>query len=521
MTQPVRVGGWLGALLLAGVGLGPADGSRCRAEGPKERACLRGHTNEVPAIAFTPDGKTVVSGSLDRTIKLWDLTTGKERATLRGHATSILSVALAADGRTLASASSDGVIKVWDLASGKERFTFHTPGFGGICVELSADGRMLASGGWDKWVRLWDLPSGRDRAAFQTMTHPRVAFAPDGKTLAIGGAVLPGGHFVGTLELWDVTTGKKRPGRRTHGGGIRFLAFTTDGRTLASTTLGNPAVKLWEVATGKERAAFTGHMDGRTAPAFSPDGRVLAAGGVEDGTVKLWDLGTGTERATLRGDANKVHAVAFAPDGKTLAVAEGPDTAIRIWDVAAVTESTPPPAPRLLDGQLESLWVDLAGADAPRAYRAMWSLTSAAPQAVPWLKERVRPVAPVESHRVARLIADLDSDLFETRESASRELEKLGEAAGPALPQGLTDRLAPEPRRRVEQLLAKLEGLDASPERLRVLRAVEVLEHAGTPEARQVLEGLARGAPVARVTQEATAALARLDRLSRAKERNR
>jgi WD40 repeat protein len=510
MTQPVRVGGWLGALLLAGASLGPADGPRCRAEGPKERACLRGHTNEVPAIAITPDGKTLVSGSLDRTIKLWDLAAGKERATLRGHAGSILSLALAADGRTLASAGSDGVLKVWDLACGKERFTFRTPAFGGICVELSADGRTLASGGWDKWVRLWDLQSGRDRATFQTMMHPRVAFTPDGKTLAIGGSVLPGGQFVGTLELWDVTTGKKRPGRRTHGGGIRFLAFTADGRTLASTTLENPAVKLWEVATGKERAAFAGHMDGRTAPAFSPDGRVLAAGGVEEGTVTLWDLGTGTERATLRADANKVHAVAFTPDGRTLAVAEGPDTAIRIWDVAAVTESAPPPAPRLLDGQLESLWADLAGADAPRAYRAIWSLTAAAPQAVPWLKERVPPVAPVEPRRLARLIADLDSDLFETRESASRELEKLGEAAGPALRQGLTDRLAPEPRRRVAQLLERLEQPGSSPESLRALRAIEVLEHVANPEARRVLEQLAGGMPEARVTQEAQQSLDRL-----------
>jgi WD40 repeat protein len=521
MTQPVRVGGWLRALLLAGAGLGLADGPCCRAEGPREQACLRGHTNEVVAIAVTPDGKTLVSGSLDRTIRLWDLATGKERATFRGHATSILSLALAADGRTLASAGSDGAIKVWDLATGKERLTLKTPAFGNMSVALTADGGVLALGGREKVVKLWDLKSARERATFQALMHPRVAFAPDGKTLAVGGSVLPGGQFVGTLQLWDVGTGKQRLGPMTHGGGIRFLAFTADGRTLASTSLENATVKLWEVATGKERATFTGLMNGGTAPAFAPDGRVLAAGGVDGGTVTLWDLGTGTERATLKGDANYVHAVAFTPDGRTLAVAEGPDTAIRIWDVAAVTESTPPPAPRLLDGQLESLWADLAGADAPRAYRAIWSLTAAAPQAVPWLKERVRPVAPVGPRRLARLIADLDSDLFETRESASRELERLAEVAGPALRQGLTDRLAPEPRRRVEQLLERLEGWDAFPERLRVLRAVEALELAGTSEARHVLEGLARGAPVARVTQEAAVALTRIDRLARAKERNR
>jgi WD40 repeat protein len=518
VTQPVRVGGWFGALLLAGVGLGLPDSQRCGAQEPKERASLRGHSNEVLALAIAADGKTLVSGSMDRTIKLWDLTTGKERATLKGHASSILSMALAADGKTLAAASHDGVIKVWDLATGKERFTFKTPAFGEISVAIAADGRMLALGGRDKTVKLWDLESGRERAAFQTVNLRCVAFAPDGKTLAVGGSVLPGGQFVGTLQLWDVTTVKQRVKPMVHGGGIHFLAFTADGRTLASTSLENATVKLWEVATGRERATFTGLMHGGMAPAFSPDGSILAAGGVDDGTVKLWDLSTGNELATLRGDANSVHAVAFTPDGRTLAAAEGPDTTIRLWDVSTLMPGSPASASRLPEKKLEAWWADLAGADASGAYQAIWSLTGAAPQTVPWLNERLRPVPPAEPRRVAQLIADLDNDLYDAREKASRELEKLGEAAGPALRQELTDRFAPETRRRVLQLLEKLEQPAASPERLQALRAVEVLEHIGTPEARQVLEVLGRGSAAARLTQEAKAALTRLHRLSSAKE---
>jgi hypothetical protein len=242
---------------------------------------------------------------------------------------------------------------------------------------------------------------------------------------------------------------------------------------------------------------------------------VLASGCGVDGPrggreLKLWDLTTGKERATLKGDFDQVWAVAFAPDGKTLASAEGFDTTIRLWDVSGLRRAGSLPTASLTDKEFEALWTDLAGSDAPKAYRAVWALSATPRQAMPLLKARLRPVAPSDPKRVAGLVADLDSDEFAVRERAARGLADLGESAGPALRKVLTERPSAETRQRVEQLLAELGQPVASPERLRVLRAIEALEYAGTADARQVLEALAGGMPEAQVTQEAKASLHRL-----------
>jgi formylglycine-generating enzyme required for sulfatase activity len=480
--------------------------------GAKALASLRGHTNEVLSLAITADGKTLVTGSLDRTIKVWDLATGRERATLRGHATSVLAIALADDGRTLASAGRDGVIKVWDLASCKERLSFDIQPFGELSIAVTGDGKTLASGGRDETVRLWNLDSGRELAAIHAGRVQSLAFAPDGRTLAIGGSILPGGRFIGTLKLWDVPTGQQWGTTAKFGGGVRFLAFAADGKTLASTNLDDATVRLWEVATGKERASFQGLREGNTRPAFTLDSGMLAAGGPKDGTVTVWDLSAGKALATLKGDANHVHTLAFTPDGNTLAAAEGPDTTIRLWDVAGLTCAPRSPSLRLSDKDIEGLWTALAGADACRAYRAVWSLTMAPGQTVAWLKQRLRPVPAVEPRVVTRLLVELNSPRFAVREKATHALESLGEAVVSELRNVLTTRPPPETRRRVERLLEKLDQPLVSGERLRALRAVEVLEHIGSPAARQTLERLAGGMPEARVTREAKASLGRLAR---------
>jgi hypothetical protein len=164
------------------------------------------------------------------------------------------------------------------------------------------------------------------------------------------------------------------------------------------------------------------------------------------------------------------------------------------------------PTPR----RLEELWRDLGGADAGRAYDAVWRLAAAPRQAVPLLRGRMRPAAPVPAGRIARWVADLDDDNFAVREQASRELEAAGGAARAALQKALAGEPSAEVRRRAEALLQKLDGAAPSPGQLRPLRALEALEQCGTPEARQALRELAEGAPGARLTEEARAALRRL-----------
>jgi hypothetical protein len=160
---------------------------------------------------------------------------------------------------------------------------------------------------------------------------------------------------------------------------------------------------------------------------------------------------------------------------------------------------------------LNALWYDLAGADAHKAYRAMQALRAAGGRAVEFLKGRLRPAAAVEEGRIARLIADLDSDRFAARENASGELQRLGDDAGPAMRKALAEKPSAEQRRRLKELLRQA-STAGNGERLRELRAVEVLENVGTAEAREALETLAGGGADARLTLEAKASLRRLAR---------
>jgi hypothetical protein len=186
----------------------------------------------------------------------------------------------------------------------------------------------------------------------------------------------------------------------------------------------------------------------------------------------------------------------------------------------AVDEGFAAPAPAgrarpVSPQRLEALWADLAAPDAATGYFALWGLAAAPGQAAPFLRERLRPAAPPgrgEGDRIARLIARLDSDSFTERQGASAELARLGERAEAALRDALATTPSVEARRRIQELLKRRARSAPALDQPRPLRAVEALEHMGTPEARQVLEALGKGAPGARLTQAAQAALGRLDR---------
>jgi hypothetical protein len=282
---------------------------------------------------------------------------------------------------------------------------------------------------------------------------------------------------------------------------------------------------LWEVATAKPRAPVRrGRCDLAAAAAFSPDGRLLLTSGTilapapggqpadaappkEVQALLLRLLPTHEEVARLAVPHPYLASVACSPDGKLVAGAAGRD--IHLWRVPEAARAARP-APRMLSAaQLEALWKELEGDDAARAYAAVQALVAAPGSAVPFLRARLPNVVPVDGKRIEQLIADLEEPKFVTREKAMTDLRNMKELPEPALRRTLErPNLMLEARRRIEQLL---EGIaQPTPERLRVLRAVEALEHMREAESRRLLEALSQGAPEGLLTREARAALARL-----------
>jgi dipeptidyl aminopeptidase/acylaminoacyl peptidase len=287
-----------------------------------------------------------------------------------------------------------------------------------------------------------------------------------------------------------------------------LLAFSPDGRMLAVPGgQKSNVVRLMEVATGKERLRLEGRAGHGGRVVFSPDGRFLATGSKDHG-VRLWDVATGKEVHSFEGHQADIEALTFSADGRMLASSSGDHTTL-VWDVSNVLPEEPRPA-KLSPKELDALWDDLASADAAKAFRAIGLLASAPAQSVSLLHERLRPVAAPDRAKVAKLITDLDSAQFTIREKATKELEALDELAGPFLRKALEGDPPPELRKRARELLDRIEQGGFSPEGLRAWRSLEVLERIGTPEARRVLQALAKGTAEARLTRGAKEALERL-----------
>jgi hypothetical protein len=243
-----------------------------------------------------------------------------------------------------------------------------------------------------------------------------------------------------------------------------------------------------------------------SALAVSPDGRFLAAEWTDARTISVRDLATGTEVAKRGGYRSLVQTLAFRPDGKALASGHADGTAL-VWDLSGLPEVKPA-------ADREAAWEDLASADAGKAYRAILSL-AADPGCVAFLRDRVKPAPEIPAGRIQKLVKDLDSDAFATREAATAALEELGGAADAELRARLREGLSAEQRRRIADVLENRGLMESDPDRLQALRGVEVLERAGSAEALSVLRGVAKGSPEARRTREAAGAVRRLSVPSR------
>ncbi|HEY7424440.1 MAG TPA: sigma-70 family RNA polymerase sigma factor [Gemmataceae bacterium] len=521
----------------------------------KEVSSVRGgHRREVSSVAFTPDGGTLVSSSWDGSVRLWNPATGEQRqqiapagGDLEEYQLASEAAAVAPDGKTLTlvdvawpvkGGPFGAVIRLWDRDAGRERSRcFHKLGeqLGNMLV-LSPDGKTVAgirSNAFDE-VQLWESATGKLLSKIAGKNPAFPAFSPDGKLLATAHSEP---NKPGTVTLWETATGKEVcsvalpewPVSRL----AYRLAFSPDGRMLATASdvashTKKHTIHLWPLL--KDESRKSGSALGLGPPrvlaeglsfylwalVFSPDGRMLALPD-EGGVVRVLETATGKERLRVTGHSGEVRALTFSPDGRRLASGSF-DTTVLIWDVTGRFQDGRLRPVQLSDKEQEKLWTDLADDDAGRAGRSLWTLAAAPAQTVPLLAKRLRPAsARVAPEVIAKLIRDLDDDAFTVRLKARKELQKLGADAEPALCLALAKSPSLEVRRQVEELLAAVAAQRKRPsgEVLRNLRAVEVLEQIGNRDARQVLKTLAAGAAGATLTQEADAALARLERAER------
>jgi WD40 repeat protein/tRNA A-37 threonylcarbamoyl transferase component Bud32 len=315
---------------------------------------IKGHSSMVHAIAISPNGQLIASGSNDMTIKLWQVSTGKLVRQMgrwsSSHSSMVNSVAFspisnisyqAESGKSagvadvnrgiLASGSWDNTIKLWDVNTGREirTLTGHTNWVNSVA--LSPDGKFLASGSADCTIKLWQVHTGIEIQTLTGHSDPVSSVAYSPRTPATNSQdrqLVASGSSDCTIKLWQAYTGRNIYTLTGHSFFVNCIAFSKDGEIIASGS-GDNTIKLWHINTGREIRTLMGHSDSVWSVAFSQDGQFIASGSW-DNSIKLWHVHSGREISTLTGHSSYVRCVAFSPDGQTL-VSGGDDDTIKIW----------------------------------------------------------------------------------------------------------------------------------------------------------------------------------------------
>lgn len=298
---------------------------------------LSGHEDAILSVGISPDGQTLVSGSYDKTIKVWDRNNGKELRTLTGHSNRIWQIAVSPDGQNIASGSTDATIKIWNLGSGKLLQTINNGDSGAnssvSSIAFSPDNQILASGGYEPQrniIKIWDKNTGKEVRSLTGHTNyvNSVAFSADGKTLASGSSDR-------TVKLWNPNTGELLRTLSGHSDFVTTVASSSFGQIIASGS-GDKTIKIWNAKTGELLRTLEGHTNTVRSVAIDPYAHILASGS-DDGTIKIWNLYTGQMLHSLEVRNRQrqpviINSLAFSNNGQFLISSAGAN--VNIYQVA-------------------------------------------------------------------------------------------------------------------------------------------------------------------------------------------
>ncbi|MCI0378936.1 MAG: WD40 repeat domain-containing protein [Gemmataceae bacterium] len=462
------------------------------------------------SVEFRDNGRWLLMGG--DSFELWDWKTGKRVLRYADYDCEYRSQAsMSTDGKWLAHPRAGGAIDLIDF-KGQQKKQLAGHEMRCSLVRFSPDGSTLFSAGKDKAVRVWDLE--KDKQRFELMGHADVpdtlVASPDGRWL-LSYTRLWFKRKDAAFRVWDLKSGMLLHKVTTEDWAFQSFAFSPDGRRLAvgggvgkTDFINDPGmVVLFDVESMQKRIELRGHERPVGVLAFSPDGRCLVTAD-EDWRKKIpfryWELATGQERHRFLGHSGHVKALAFSPDGALIAAAS-PDAPAILWDVYGVHSKNHEAAKPWPPEDKKKLWEALGDGDAARGFQTIRQLVRNADQAVALLREHLRPVAAVDEKLVRQQLRELDSENFNVRNAAFLELKKVAGQVEALLEEEHKQNTSLETRRRLESLLA--EARAPTPNRLRFLRGVEILELIGGDAATHILDTLANGAPAAGDTQEA------------------
>ncbi len=506
----------------------------------KERTAFKGWNHDIQTVALSADGRTLAASGEDGMIQVCDLATGEQRDDLSQMA--VGAVAVTPDGKHVALAAADGVVRLWECETGKFVRAFRGHEREPTALAFTPHGKELISTSLGDATRKWNVATGKETAMIPAVEEEarllRAYLTPDGKTLArplrsgtqivdvatgtieqtiAGSAVLSpdgrliAGVFKDQVRVLETATGKVRWSRDAGNEDLLALAFSPDQRQLGGLTSAG-MVRWWDAGSGRQIAELKLQDNDATvfasaALAFSPDGRMLAVGNL--GAVVLCESASGQVAQRLEGHTGFVQGVCFTPDGRSL-ISASSDTTALVWDLTGRAARKRRAAPTA--AELEARWGELLGDRGEDAQAALLCLANAPRQAVPLMRTRLLG-NPADAQAVATWLANLDDDRYEVREKASAELARLGKTVEAELRETARTTKSAEVRRRTKALLAKLGG-DRITQDLGAQRVVAVLELAATPEAKTLLEELAKTAASEQLRRHAKAALERLNRAS-------